>query len=345
MLLGWFFGIQVARLRLGFLPPSTMVFFVVGWIPLVLVATIARRLRNPRLQRALIATLVSIALIAPAVATATVPAISQLRTAPIPGLPTLVVSASPHGNADLYLLQNGGQQIQRLTTSPEAELMPDLSRDGRRVVYVSDASGTRDLYVMDLDAQGRPIAQTAITHDDTWEDEPHWSPDGTRIVFTVRTGSGSDIAIVDADGHHRVYLTNDHTSFNPSWSPDGSSIAFRRPAPLPPADDDIWIMRDDGSHARDVIQVPGPQWGPSWSPDGSSIAFSATPAGDVDVLIANIDGTGLSNLTAGSRDRDEAFGWTPDGHVLFLSDRSHTGGTFLYFMDIDGSHVQLSVIL
>ena len=55
------------------------------------------------------------------------------------------------------------------------------------------------------------------------------------------------------------------------------------------------------------------------------------------------DGGGVTNLTATSRDRDTSVSWAPDGHILFLSNRSHTGGTFLYFMNPDGSDVRLAL--
>ena len=223
--------------------------------------------------------------------------------------------------------------------------MPDLSPDGSQVVYVSDAGGTRDLHVMRLNHLDQPISDAQITHDPSAEQEPRWSPDGSKIVFSVQTVSGVDIAVIDADGAHLRYLTTDHTSMNPSWSPDGLSLSFTRPAPEPPADDDIWVMRSNGTRAHDVVHIPGAQWGASWSPDGRSFDFTGDPAGNEDVMIARVDGSGVADITDGSLDRDEAMGWTSDGHVMFLSDRAHTGGTFLYFMNPDGSDVHLSVIL
>jgi Tol biopolymer transport system component len=41
---------------------------------------------------------------------------------------------------------------------------------------------------------------------------------------------------------------------------------------------------------------------------------------------------------------ETAYGWSPEGSkVLFVSDRSDTGGRFLYMMDTDGSDVQLAL--
>jgi hypothetical protein len=61
------------------------------------------------------------------------------------------------------------------------------------------------------------------------------------------------------------------------------------------------------------------------------------------VFTAYANGTDVVDLTPNSRDADTAAGWTSDGHVLFLSNRSHTGGTFLYFMNNDGTDMQLAL--
>ena len=61
--------------------------------------------------------------------------------------------------------------------------------------------------------------------------------------------------------------------------------------------------------------------------------------------IADADGENAKNLTLGWDDEDQAIGWSPDGEVLFASDRSHTGGNFVYAMRDDGTDVRLVVII
>jgi Tol biopolymer transport system component len=57
----------------------------------------------------------------------------------------------------------------------------------------------------------------------------------------------------------------------------------------------------------------------------------------------NVDGTGLVRLTARVGE-ETAYGWSPVGSkVLFVSDRSNTGGKFLYMMNTDGSDVELAL--
>ena len=345
VLVAWLVGVQVARTAIGPYPPATATtFFLAGWIPLVVTAIVAAPLLQSGQLRIAAASAIVIVVALPALATSFVPGLRQLERTPVPGHPTMVSAAAPDGNANLYLVADGGTRIERLTSTPETEQMPSLSPDGRSVVFVSDREGSQDLFMMTLDPEGHPTSIRRLTTDPGNEIEPRWSPDGRSIAFTINSTAGDDIALMRPDGSDRRLLTDDHTSFNPWWSPDGLKLVFTRPSPDDRTDFDIWTMRADGSHARDVIRAPGQQYGAFWSPDGRRFAFTGI-TDSKDVFVANVDGTGIADLTPDSPDADEAYGWSPDGQVLFISDRSHTGGTFLNFMGTDESDVHLAVIL
>ena len=50
-------------------------------------------------------------------------------------------------------------------------------------------------------------------------EEPTYSPDGRKIVFTLKRGRDSQIYVMDEDGSNWRQLTNEGTNFSPNWSP------------------------------------------------------------------------------------------------------------------------------
>lgn len=58
-------------------------------------------------------------------------------------------------------------------------------------------------------------------------DAPVWSPDGTRIAFTVEAGGGSRIYLCTAEGNEGRFIDHaQRVNRGPVWSPDGTRIAY-----------------------------------------------------------------------------------------------------------------------
>ncbi len=118
----------------------------------------------------------------------------------------------------------------RLTTTPGGAYQPDVSRDGRHVLYTSMRDGNWDLYLLDL----ATLTETRLTDDPRTDIAPTWSPDGTRIAYqryaSTATGPGLvERVVMEADGSNPQVVTSgapwlDHEP--PAWSPDGTRLAF-----------------------------------------------------------------------------------------------------------------------
>jgi putative membrane protein len=342
--LGWLGGSWVAWRSLGWYPlSSAKVFFVVGWVPVLFVGLTVGLARSALRRRTVGALLMAIAFATPVLAAHHLPGVKQPTQYPIPGRPWLAISAAPGGASDLYLMKGDADHLLSFGETPWTEGSAALSPDHRHIAFASNRYGNYDLFVMDLDANGNRIRTRRLTDGPGDESEAAWSPDGRRIVYTVRRGRSSTIHVIEASGGTPRAVAG--SAVNPEWSPDGHWIAYSAPDPSNRTDYDIWVMRPDGSHPRDVIDATPTDWSPRWSPDGSRIAFTGGRDDHWGVYLADTNGARVQGVMGGS-ETNEAFGWSPDGSkILFLSDRSHTGGTFLYFMDLDGTNVQLALRL
>jgi len=112
----------------------------------------------------------------------------------------------------------------RLIASTMPDDSPQFSPDGRRIVFVSQRSGSYELWL--ADSQGSNLTQLTFL-EGPHLGSPRWSPDGRRIAFDcVRQGS-RDLYVVAADGGlpHQLTETPWH-EVRPVYSPDGRWIYF-----------------------------------------------------------------------------------------------------------------------
>ena len=82
---------------------------------------------------------------------------------------------------------------------------------------------------------------------------------------------------------------------------------------------DIWLVPRGGGTAR-RLTATGTASGCSFSPDGRWVAYTGNRAGNNDVYVVATDGGAPRRLTW-HPGNDIVRGWTPDGKVMFASDR------------------------
>ncbi|MGQ9667101.1 MAG: TolB family protein, partial [Anaerolineae bacterium] len=78
---------------------------------------------------------------------------------------------------------------------------------------------------------------------------------------------------------------------------------------------------------------------PAWAPDGRRFAFESTRAGDLDILVASVEGDSPQNLTAGSASGDMEPAWSPDGSAIAFSSWRF-GDKDIFFMRPDGGDLR-----
>jgi TolB protein len=102
--------------------------------------------------------------------------------------------------------------------------MPAVSPDAKRLVAVSYRTTGARSQVSSYTLPSGPWRQ--LTEHPEGAYDPVWSPDGTRIAYTVRNKGRHDVWVMTADGSAAVPITDAGVCRAPCWSPDGQQLAY-----------------------------------------------------------------------------------------------------------------------
>ena len=124
----------------------------------------------------------------------------------------------------------------QLTTGAGYDYQPDVSADGRRVVFTRYENDSYEIVSRDL----RSGRESTVTQNGAVNLDPRWSPDGKRIAYVTTDETGHfHIAIASLDDGEwtskrwreqrtsdtpRYYYSQIDHELSPSWSPDGASL-------------------------------------------------------------------------------------------------------------------------
>jgi dipeptidyl aminopeptidase/acylaminoacyl peptidase len=179
-----------------------------------------------------------------------------------------------------------------------------------RLQFKRDTVGYLDhrrthLYVFEIAAK----SLTQVTSGDFDDDEPTWSPDGTRIAFTSNRSQpdpdrtyNTDIWIIAADNkdkgaHPTRVTTNPGEDHQPAWSPDAKWIAYASqldPRLFQYATKHISIVpvpELDGKPAEATVltlALDRMATQPKFAPDGQSIYFIADDDGTQNLCLIEV---------------------------------------------------------
>lgn len=145
---------------------------------------------------------------------------------------------------------------------------PQFSPDGKKLAYMSDRSGTMEIWVSNRDGSN-PYQVSAVGIAGT----PRWSPDSQSIAFDARTPDGPKILSINVNGGAPTVLTPDKfESEVPSWSRDGKWVYFASPRS---GTQEVWKVSATGGSPIQVTHQGGHAG--VESPDGKTLYYAKNP--------------------------------------------------------------------
>jgi Tol biopolymer transport system component len=277
-----------------------------------------------------------------ALTAALIPAAPAL--AAFPGQPnTIVFWSNRNGQAELFSMKANGNGQQLVGTGFAGAFPGQLSPDGSRVTFVSDAgvgSGF-DVWAADIDGSNG----MELTSLDGFFFDPSWNPAGTRIVFSVFVLANSSLEVftVNASGGTPKQVTDTPAidEYQPVWSPNGKWIVV---SANNDNDDvfnyDLYRYARDGSGRKRITDTPKRyESSPDFRSDGKRLSFTVyvDASGRTDVMTMKQDGSDIRNVTK-QVDIDVSHAiWLPNGRIAF-GGRPEGEDREIWAISPDGSH-------
>lgn len=235
---------------------------------------------------------------------------------------------SPDGNyivmdilGDIYRVPMTGGKAEVLLSGVPFESQPVYSPDGKHIAFISDRSGSNNLWVADAD--GRHLQQLSFANDAMVFSSPAWSADGETVyvsqmryamlafhLHAYPLNGGSGYAVTTSQPNGNDGFDDRHHALGATVSPDGQYLyyAHKQGHTWSPHLKPNWSVKQRDLQSGEelpLIRAPGGAMNPALSNDGKVLAYATRSHNETTLR--------LRNLVTGT-DRLLHAGLDPDGH-------------------------------
>jgi tricorn protease len=194
------------------------------------------------------------------------------------------------GNNDILIWNRKTGEYRKLTDHPGNDAHPMWSGDGAALFYMTDASGSDNIWRVDIDSGEK----NPLTAQDGRLRYPSISADGSLIAYEYE----ADIYILKTDGSEpsrlqivapsdskfntveRLTFSRDADEMEPS--PDNEEIAFV-------VRGELFVMKEKGDSANQLTEDPARDFDIIWKPDGTAVVFRSDKTGNYDLYMIESD--------------------------------------------------------
>ena len=187
-----------------------------------------------------------------------------------------------------------------------------------QIAFLNQEDAGKEIYLIDFDGYNL----RRLTHDNTLNLSPAWSPDGKWIIYTSYAARNPDLIMIDSVGEKRQTLHRlPGLNAAPAWSPDMQKIALVLSRDQ---NSEVYVLNKDRQLER-LTRHFNIDTSPSWSPDGKKIAFtsdrSGTGAPQIYIMDSSKgDQSKVTRISFGSSYNDNPA-WSPNGDKIAYTSR------------------------
>ncbi len=247
-----------------------------------------------------------------------------------------------HGSnkRDIHLLATDGSGEVPLVEHPADDKSPFWTPDGKRIVFLSDRSGSMGVWMLDVD-DGKPKGTPTQIKETGEKFYPMgFTRDGSFYYGVLTPASDVYVATLDFEAGKvltppiKMSLRFEGSNYAPSWSPDGKHMTYASQR----SSGTVLVVRsvatgeerDLSPKTMHVLWLRG--WAvPRWSPDGSSILVNGRDSNNSNGLyLVDADTGKVSEITSVRQQKkggDDAWLSWPDfskdgKQIYYVHDRS-----------------------
>jgi TolB protein len=194
-----------------------------------------------------------------------------------------------------------------------------------QIVMVGNGTGNKELYLCDAD--GGNLRQ--LTRDRSISLSPHWSPDGSRIVYTsFLKGGYADIYMINTqNGSRSVVARYPGINMAGGISPSGGEMLMVLSRDGNP---EVYSKSFAGGQLTRLTRTKrAGEASPTWSPDGSQIAYVSDLAGAGSPQLYVMDRSGSSRRLTSRGKENVDPDWGVNNLIAYSSRRGGLYGIYI----------------
>ena len=236
----------------------------------------------------------------------------------------------------------GGDPV-RIAEPTAFNQSPVFSGDGRRLFFLSNRDGARDVYVIDLSSGGKPRGVPVRLTTGLGAKTISVSADTKTLSYAVYAARGNIWSVpIPANppaGGIAVSAANATPVTRGSQviqgmrvSPDGRWLVYDSDLR---GNSDIYRLPIAGGPVEQLTSDPVDEFAPDLSPDGTTIVYHSWRTGTRGIEVKALNGSPIEQVT--NTPRQESYPkWSPDGRALLFYDQSGTRNALVSRRGPDG---------